>query len=177
MILDATGNRAQYSGGVPLSGASLNGAPDEESTGVSPDRGAPITKDPKDVSSNITNSRLWEDTLLAVRVDRMQEGLGRKIVEQLVRDDAFANVKIIAAVSPDVDLGNDVDLIWGIFTRFDPARDVVFRETSLTGIQPNYNGPMGIDATWKPGYPDAVETSDDITRLVSERWGEYFPRR
>jgi 4-hydroxy-3-polyprenylbenzoate decarboxylase len=44
----------------------------------------------------------------------------------------------------------------------------------MTGIQPNYAGVMGIDATWKPGYPDPVEMDPDTVKLVDRRWAEYW---
>jgi 3-polyprenyl-4-hydroxybenzoate decarboxylase len=77
-------------------------------------------------------------------------------------------------VSPDVNLDDDVDAMWGIFTRFDPARDLVFDEVTMQGVQPTYAGVMGIDATWKPGYPDAVASDPDVARRVDARWREYF---
>ncbi len=165
MVIDATGNRAQYSGGTPVGEAA---APAQ---GAAPVK---LERDPKDLAPHITRSRLWEDTLLVVQVDRVEEGVGRRAIEALLEQEATSCVKMIAAVSPDVNISDDVDLIWGIFTRFDPARDVVFREVSMKGIQPLYGGTMGIDATWKPGYPDAVETSEEVTRRVDERWKKFF---
>jgi hypothetical protein len=32
---------------------------------------------------------------------------------------------------------------------------------------------MAIDATWKPGYPDAIRMDADVVRLVDRRWKEY----
>ena len=81
---------------------------------------------------------------------------------------------MVAVVSPDVNLDDDVDTLWGIFTRFDPARDLMFTESSLQGVQPLYAGVMGIDATWKPGYPDAVAMDPDVVRRVDARWKEYW---
>jgi 3-polyprenyl-4-hydroxybenzoate decarboxylase len=63
--------------------------------------------------------------------------------------------------------------MWGIFTRFDPARDLAFGRVGLLGVQPVYEGVMGIDATWKPGYPEAVRMDDDVVRLVDARWNTY----
>jgi len=83
-------------------------------------------------------------------------------------------VKIAAAVSDDIDIDNDVELLWGIFTRFDPARDVVFTETQLRGIAPTHRGMMGIDATWKETYPQPVAMSPEIVKRVDERWNEYW---
>ena len=163
MILDATGSKAQYSGGDPVNTFSQTGDSGRISLGADPAERAPHVK----------RSRLWNDSLLVVQADRVEENIGRKVIEPLVASDDFANVKMIAVVSPDVDINDDVDLIWGVFTRFDPARDVVFASSKLSGIQPIYDGVMGIDATWKPGYPDAVEPLPETTKLVDSRWKEY----
>ena len=167
IVIDATGNRAQYSGG--------------DRVGVVSHRHPPggtieIRRDLKEIAPHISNWRVWEDALLAVRLDRTEKFIGRRTIEALIVSEALAGIKMIAAVSPDVDLDNDVDLIWGIFTRFDPARDIMFSHTKLTGIQPSYDGVMGIDATWKPGYPGPVETDPDVLGKVDTRWREYFDR-
>ncbi|MEZ4652657.1 MAG: hypothetical protein R3E12_03370 [Candidatus Eisenbacteria bacterium] len=61
----------------------------------------------------------------------------------------------------------------GILTRFDAARDVLFRETCLVGASPVHRGTLGIDATWKEGYPAPVVCDDDTDALVTRRWSEY----
>ena len=40
----------------------------------------------------------------------------------------------------------------------------------LAGISPIYRGVMGIDATWKPGYPEPLVMTDEIVRRVDEKW-------
>ena len=85
-------------------------------------------------------------------------------------------LKIIAGLSEDVDLDDEVSLLWGLFTRFDPARDVRFPEMRLEGASPMYRGPMTIDATHKPGYPASLSMDPAIVQRVDRRWREYFPR-
>ena len=113
--------------------------------------------------------RLWDEALLVVQV---QTG-GRAIVEALVQDPILEGVKIIAAVSPDVDLEDRVNMIWGLFTRFDAVRDVLFTESRLVGPAVQYRGRLGIDATWKTGYPDPLEMPEEIREKVNVRWTEY----
>ncbi len=81
--------------------------------------------------------------------------------------------KIVAAVSPDVPLDNRGPLLWGIFTRFDPARDVFFEESTLEGAWPVHRGRMAIDATFKEGYPAPLEMDPDVVSRVTRRWKEY----
>ena len=118
----------------------------------------------------IRAARVVDEALLVVQVD----GEGRSVIEPLVKAPALAAVKLIAAVSPDVDLANVESILWGIFTRFDPARDVVFTEASLQGAWPVYRGRMGIDATFKTGYPDPVEMDPRIIEQVNQRWHQYW---
>jgi 4-hydroxy-3-polyprenylbenzoate decarboxylase len=118
----------------------------------------------------IREVRVYDDTLLLVKVGSE----GRKTVEKLVRVPELNGLKIIAAVSEDVDLGNQESYIWGVFTRFDCERDVVFTEQSLIGISPIYRGVMGIDATWKTGYPAPLVMSEEICEKVNRRWEAYW---
>ena len=165
IIIDATGSRAQYSGGESRAIA-RNPEPDTEP-------GPAFTRNAKDLAPYIKTARVWEDTLLVVQAERIETDIGRKILEPLVQSPHTSRLKLIAVVSPDVDIDNDVDVIWGIFTRFDPARDLMFTRSEMRGVQPVYEGVMGIDATWKPGYPAAVSMPDEIMRLVDSRWGTY----
>ncbi|MBI2104417.1 MAG: UbiD family decarboxylase [Candidatus Omnitrophica bacterium] len=118
----------------------------------------------------IRRARFLENALLAVQV----EGTGREVVETLVQATPLAAVKLIAAVSPDVDLADRESLLWGIFSRFDPARDVVFTSTELRGAWPVSRGRLGIDATFKSGYPEPLMMDPQIVRRVSARWQRYW---
>ena len=51
---------------------------------------------------------------------------------------------------------------------------MIFAEQSFTGARPVYRGLIGIDATWKQGYPLPLQMDDSIVRLVDRRWGEYW---
>src|SRR5262249_26994971 len=123
----------------------------------------------KKQDQRVSGWRLWENTLLVVQVRRE----GRKVLEGLVRDKALEGVKMIAVVSPDIDLEDRVSKLWGIFTRFDCARDVLFGQARLVGPVPRYGGCLGIDATWKPGYPDPLEMTEEVSEKVNARWSEY----
>jgi 4-hydroxybenzoate decarboxylase subunit C len=87
---------------------------------------------------------------------------------------ARPGVQFVIAVSPDVRLDDDENLQWGIFTRFDPARDMIFSEQTFSGARPVYRGLIGIDATWKKGYPLPLQMDETTVRLVDQRWNEYW---
>ena len=118
----------------------------------------------------VAGARLWEDCMLMVKT----EGAGRPLAERLAADPRLADVKVAAVVSADVDLDDRTSALWGVFTRFDPARDVVFPSMRMEGAAAVYEGPLVIDASWKPGYPDPLETDPDTAALLERRWDEYW---
>jgi 4-hydroxybenzoate decarboxylase subunit C len=120
----------------------------------------------KSLDRRIIDARLVEESLLIVKVRNQ----GKAIVEKLVKQKELQTVKIIAAVSDDIDIRNQESYIWGIFTRFDCERDVRFSEERLIGISPIYKGVMGIDATWKKGYQEPLEMDPAVVRHVDNRW-------
>ncbi len=148
MVLDATKNGEE-------SAPSKSAVPEAQVIGLHP---------------RIRRARLFEGALLVVQV----EGAGVDIVRTLVRAEAISGIKLIAAVSTDVDLENRESVLWGIFTRFDPARDVIFSSAEMQGIWPVYRGCLGIDATFKRGYPDPVEMDPVIIKRVDQRWRQYW---
>ena len=74
----------------------------------------------------------------------------------------------------DVDLQDRENYLWGIFTRFDCERDLVFTEQRLLGVSPVYHGTMGIDATWKKGYPEPLAMTEEVKKRVDTRWTTYW---
>lgn len=154
MIIDATGDLGVFQppGGVPS-----------------------IPPDPAAWEEAVVGHKYIEGALLVVKVRATTAGAGRAVLERLVARNELRFAKIIALVSDDVDIADDVSLIWGIFTRFDPARDVVFARAELRGATPIYDGPLGIDATWKSGYPAPLEMDAEIVERVDRRWSELFP--
>jgi UbiD family decarboxylase len=125
-------------------------------------------EDPQRFDTRIENFRLLEGTLLVIVVRHD----AREVLDKLVR--MPLGVKFVVAVSPDVHLDDDENLQWGIFTRFDPARDMFFTEQLFVGARPVYRGIVGIDATWKEGYPAPLVMDESIVKLVDSRWSEYW---
>jgi 4-hydroxy-3-polyprenylbenzoate decarboxylase len=113
-----------------------------------------------------------EGTLLAVRVRHKGRDAGELLKKTLAKAQ-LGRHKLLALLSEDVKLSDQVELIWGLFTRFDAARDIQFSKSSLFRAWPFHEGVLGIDATWKKGYPEPVEMPSSIIRKVDQRWGEY----
>ena len=148
MILDATG-------GPPGEGTAM-------AVAVPADIGA--------LAPGITKYRLVGKAMLVVQT----AGEGRGLVERLVDNPLLGNIKIVTAVSTDVDIEDDENLMWGIFTRFDAVRDIVFSRTEFRGLAPVYSGVMGIDATWKQGYQPALVMDPEIVKKVDSKWSRYW---
>ncbi len=129
---------------------------------------APRDLDPRRFDEHIENYRLLDGGFLAVVVRQNP----RAVLDRLMR--APLNLRFVVAVSPDVRLDDDENLQWGIFTRFDPARDMLFSQQEFKGARPVYRGTVGIDATWKEGYPAPLVMDDSIVKLVDRRWPEYW---
>ena len=126
--------------------------------------------DPREKHKEIADYRLLNGGFLVVQSDKDP----KKLIEKMFKTPGYTNIRIVAVVSEDIDINDDTDLIWGIFTRFDPYLDVVFEHTELRGSAVVYDGRMGIDATIKKWYPDVIEMSDDIKEKVSKRWSSYW---
>lgn len=133
--------------------------------------------DLREVDPSISGQRLFAGALLAVQVKEHADS--RALLEALLSPELvarwpnLARVPILALISGDVRIEEDMHLLWGIFTRFDAARDVRFRETKLVWASPVHRGTLGIDATWKTGYPAPVHPSEETRALVDRRWSEY----
>ena len=128
--------------------------------------------DPGQFDRRVVGHRLLDGGFLVVTV--RQEP--RAVLEGLLRWDGLGPVRFVVAVSDDVDLASETSLLWGIFTRFDPARDMMFSRQGFVGARPVYSGRAAIDATWKTGYPLPLTMPDEIVKRVDRRWGEYFPQ-
>jgi len=129
-----------------------------------------IVIDARGFDRRIVDATFPGESMLLVKV----AAAGREIVERMVKDPRFSGIPVIAAVSDDVDIHDRESYIWGVFTRFDCERDVIFTENRLIGISPVYGGAMGIDATWKQGYPKPLVMDDEIVRRVDEKWGKIW---
>lgn len=128
---------------------------------------------PKDLSvidSRIEDWRLIKNTLLVIKV----KNNGAEVIKNILKSPLISNIKIIAAVSADINLNNDVEIMWGIFTRFDPGDDIYFNKQEFIGAIPKYEGILGIDATWKGGYQKPLEMDDKIVKKVEEKWETYW---
>lgn len=97
------------------------------------------------------------------------------LAERLARSGAFDDWQVVV-IHDDADYARSADkFLWATWTRFDPARDIYSKDTTLQNNHIGYTAPVFIDARIKPWYPQEVEPREDIVKLVDKRWNEYFP--
>ncbi len=126
--------------------------------------------DPREKLPEVIDHRLLPGGMLHIKVS----GEPKATLRKLFQVPGYEGLRIVVAQSPDIDLHDDTELIWGMFTRFDPYLDVLMEHTELRGPAVVYGGRMGIDATFKRWYPEVIEMSEDIKERVSQRWSEYW---
>lgn len=120
-----------------------------------------------------------------VSIDKKYPGQTRKVMYSLWGMGQMSLTKMIVVVDRWVDVHNPSEVIWRLGNNVDPKRDVVIVEGPLDVLEhasdiPAYGGKMGIDATkkqasdgFKRQWPPDIVMSEDIKRLVDERWKEY----
>jgi UbiD family decarboxylase len=125
-----------------------------------------VALDPRTVEPSAIAHRLAWGAMLVVQT----RGDGRALIEKLIRHPEYSSIKFVVAVSHDVPLDDDELLLWGIFTRFDCARDIVPAAVESRGAWTAVRGPLGIDATWKQGYPEPITNLPEVIERVSTWW-------
>ncbi len=178
MVIDATSRRVDPTlrRAAPVGAFGSGAAPGAQGTALAAsgaiDLDAVRRADPR-----IRAARFLEGALLLIQVDSgiaaAGSDAGAEALARVLESRLAAPAKIVAVVSEDVDLDDPISRLWGIFTRFDAARDVRFPESALRHAWPTHRGPLGIDATWKRGYPDPVSMPDEVVRKVDARWSQY----
>ncbi|MCG2721284.1 MAG: menaquinone biosynthesis decarboxylase [Thermodesulfovibrionales bacterium] len=109
----------------------------------------------------------------------------RKIMNAIWGLGQMMFTKFIFIYDEDVNVQDTSEAAWKAFNNVDPARDILISEGPLDVLdhsspRPLYGAKMGIDATKKwpeEGYqrewPDEIKMSDEIKKLVEQRWKEY----
>jgi len=123
--------------------------------------------------------------LAVVSIDKRFPGHARKVINALWGLGQMMFTKIIIVVDAHVNVHDWSEVIWRVGNNVDPKRDVIIEEGPvdiLNHASPffGYGGKMGIDATEKlkeeghpREWPPAIEMSEDIKKLVSEKWEKY----
>ena len=109
----------------------------------------------------------------------------RKVINAVWGLGQMMFTKFVFIFDGDVNVQDTSEAAWKAFNNVDPARDIMVAEGPLDVLdhsapKPLYGAKMGIDATKKwpeEGYqrewPDEVRMSEEMKKLVDERWKEY----
>ncbi|MGB9589910.1 MAG: menaquinone biosynthesis decarboxylase [Candidatus Hydrothermia bacterium] len=110
----------------------------------------------------------WESGVLFISIKKNGPGQAKRLIHRIW---AKAKPRLLFVTDSDVNIFSDAELLWGVFSRFDPRRDGVVSADGLC---------LAIDATTKTPeeghdrpWPDALEMSPDIREKVDARWLEY----
>ena len=94
------------------------------------------------------------------------------LVSSLKQKSFFDNQKLIK-FKKSWYLRDNVDLLWGLFTRFDPSLDIHFEKFEKKSSSIRFEGRMIVDATFKYWYPKLITMDDKVSTLVNDRWKNY----
>ena len=123
--------------------------------------------------------------LMIVSVKKEYPGHVRKVMYALWGLGLLALAKTIVVVDDHVNVRDPSEVAWRVTSNIDPSSDVFFVDGPLDDLDhssptPRYGSKMGIDATAKGPrdertrpWPQDIVMSDDIKRMVDEKWDRY----
>ncbi|KPJ57968.1 MAG: hypothetical protein AMS15_09430 [Planctomycetes bacterium DG_23] len=120
-----------------------------------------------------------------VSINKTYPYAARKVLHGLWGLGQLAFTRIIGIFDADVDVHNLEEVLWRLGNNIDPKRDIEFVKGPVDALAhasplPHIGSKMGIDATrkWKEEgfkrqWPEDIKMSEEIVKLVDERWAEY----
>lgn len=120
-----------------------------------------------------------------ISIKKSYPGHAKKIIHGLWGKGQMMFSKLLIVVDDDVDVQNISYTAWRVLNNVDWKRDVVIAEGPVDDLDhsaswPRYGSKMGIDATRKTkeegmmrDWPEEMFMSEEIKRLVTEKWKEY----
>lgn len=114
--------------------------------------------------------KVYGDVLVAIQVPagKPARALSQELVQTIP-----PSFPLAVLVSEDVDIEDTMSFLWGWFTRFEPAADLVAAATEITGAVLRHFPPVVIDATHKEGYQKPLVMDPAVVEKVDRRWNEY----
>jgi 4-hydroxy-3-polyprenylbenzoate decarboxylase len=120
--------------------------------------------------------------MLFISIDKKYPMHAHKVMNSVWGTGQMMFTKMIVVVDKDVDVFNTSEVLFRMGNNVDWGRDIVISQGPVDALDhaapmPHWGGKIGIDATkkWKEeGYnrewPDDIVMSDDIKKLVDEKW-------
>ena len=119
-----------------------------------------------------------------VSIRKRFPGHAKKVMHAIWGLGMLSLTKSVVIVDEWVDVHDYEDVFFRVGANVDPGRDVLLTEGPLDHLdhaptRQFYGGKIGIDATHKGPdegtreWPDEIVMTEDVRRLVDQRWGEY----
>jgi 4-hydroxy-3-polyprenylbenzoate decarboxylase len=119
-----------------------------------------------------------------VSIRKRFPGHAQKVMHAIWGLGLLSLTKSVVVVDEWVNVHDYEEVFFRVCANVDPKRDVLLTEGPLDHLdhaptRQFYGGKIGIDATHKGlqegtrEWPDEIEMSEEVRRLVDDRWGEY----
>jgi 4-hydroxy-3-polyprenylbenzoate decarboxylase len=132
-------------------------------------------------SGTLPNLDRWRDKIGeyavyggGVLAFQTESRLAKPLLAELLSSAELGDVRLAVALSGDINPKDRMQMLWGWFTRFEPAQDILFERAELRGVAPRFEGRMGIDATFKEGYPDPLALDPASEKEAERLWDTYL---
>ena len=139
---------------------------------------------PEVVDVNMPAEGIFHNLLL-VSIKKEYPGHPRKVMYGLWGTGLLMLAKTIVVVDDSVNVQDLSEVAWRVAANIDPANDIVMVDGPVDDLDhsaaaPRYGSKMGIDATAKGvmdgrarEWPPDIVMSEEIKRLVGNKWSEY----
>ncbi len=139
---------------------------------------------PEIVDMNLPMEGVFHNCAI-ISIRKTYPGQAKKVINGLWGKGQMMFAKLIIVVDEDVNVQDLRYTAWRILNNVDWKRDVLITEGPVDALDhsasfPRYGSKMGIDATRKSkeegmmrDWPEEIEMSEEIKRLVSEKWERY----
>lgn len=96
--------------------------------------------------------------------------------DRITQEKSFAEWPLLILVDDArVTASSQLEFLWSVFTRFEPASDIFATQTKISRNSLHFSLPLLIDARMKSSYSSMLQPSSETVSLVDKRWHEYFP--
>ncbi|CUS98888.1 4-hydroxy-3-polyprenylbenzoate decarboxylase [Candidatus Kryptobacter tengchongensis] len=121
------------------------------------------------------------DGILIIKIKKDKPFKAREVAKEIWEIDKDKKVKIMFIVDEEINIHDKTELLWGLFTRFDPERDIFFDERNFNHrVLPNLGGRMAVDCTRKSSeeghfkpWLEIIKMDEQIKEKISQRWKEF----
>lgn len=139
---------------------------------------------PEIVDMNLPMEGVFHNCAI-ISIKKTYPGQAKKVINGLWGKGQMMFAKLIIVVDEDVNVQDLRYTAWRVLNNVDWKRDVLITEGPVDALDhsasfPRYGSKMGIDATRKSreegmmrDWPEEIEMSEEIKRLVDEKWNKY----